>query len=153
MAIDRNLPSGSSGPIQTGYGNALIGLALGATSTVLTSAGSGVLTMNGKTIAGTVQSAKISNGANTLHTGALGVPLELHFRYMDGTTQVAGAYATSLDGVSDLATIKRRVDATGYTMIMCTDLFMQNGTIYFGCDADPGADGVLDYYIVYARTI
>ena len=145
------LPGTPYGPIQTGYGTALIGLALGATPTVLTSAGSGVLTLNAKTIAGTAQSAKISNGANTLHSGALGVPLELHFRFMDGTTQVAGAYATSLDGVSDLATIKHRVAATGYTVIMCTDLFVQNGTIYFGCDTDPGSDGVLDYFIVYGK--
>lgn len=141
MADQVALPSGHGGMVQVGYGSSLVGLGEGSTGY-----GSGQLALNGHTVAAPV-SVKMLAGS----LGSNRVPIELHFRYMDGTTQVAGEFATSLDGVTDLATVSRRVDASGYAVFACYDLWTQNGTIYMGCDVDPGADGFVDYFIVYGR--
>ena len=82
------------------------------------------------------------------------VPLLLYFRYFDGTTQVAGIVATSEDGAADAdlsGETHRKVDATGYTQIHCYSLYKNGGTIYMACDADPGSDGFVDYYVVFGK--
>ena len=135
-----NVPASPKGNIPTGYGGLNKGLQEGTTAY-----GSMLVPLNGHTAASAV--------ALTFQAAALdGVePLELHFRYMDATTQVAGLFATSLDGVANLSTIHRRVDASGYTILHCYDLYKQGGTLYVAPDADPGADGFMDYFIVYGN--
>jgi len=143
MGFGAVTPGGPNGQIQVGFGSLHIGLEIGGSAT---SCGSGVLTLNGKTKAGTNQEVQFNQTA-------LGdrVPLEFHFRYMDGATQVVGAYATSLDGVANCATVNEVVNASGYTTLFCYDLYQADGTIYLGPTADGGADAVLDYFIVYGR--
>lgn len=133
------MPANAKGNFATGYGSAQVGL-----GEATTAYSSGELALNGHVIASAV-------AVKFVEAALLGVPLELHFRYMDGTTQVAGEFVTSLDGESDLSGGSRRVDASGYTIFHCYDLYRQGGTIYMGLDADPGSDGFLDYFIVYAK--
>lgn len=134
-------PSSYHGNSGAAMGSLMVGLQEGSTAQ-----GSGEVDFDGHTVAGTAV-------ALTFNSAALdGVePVELHFRIMDGTTQVAGAFTTSLDGETDLSGAQRRVDASGFTKLSCYDLFKQGGTIYIAPDADPGADGTLDYFIEYSK--
>lgn len=143
-----NLPASAAGPIQTGFGDLHIGLAIAGSAT---NCGSGVLTLNGKTRAGTNQIVKFLASALVAGGSVACIPLVLHFRFMDGATQLAGAFSTSLDGVSDCATVSRVVDASGYTRLNAYDVFINGATIYFGPTSDGGADCVLDYFITYGR--
>lgn len=117
----------------------MVGLKEGSTA-----AGSGEVDLNGHTVAGTAVALKFDS---TTLDGR--IPIELHFRFMDGATQVVGAFITSLDGETDLSGATRVVDASGYTRYDCYDLFKKDGTIYVAPTSDPGPDGVMDYFILY----
>lgn len=139
MADGIGLPGGANGQANVGYTDLHVGLGIGSTAY-----GSGVLSLD---------DANGTPVAIVFNATALGqhVPLELRFRALDGTTQVAGYFATSLDGVANVSTVKRRVDASGYTVFDCYELYASGGTLYLLLDADPGADGFLDYLLRCAR--
>lgn len=137
---DANLPGGPGGALPVAWAQRLIGFGESDTP-----AGSGELALDGHTVAGTAITLDFSGVPSDL------VPLIAYLTLDDGGTQVAGEYALSTDGESDLSGATWRIPASGETEIYLYELWINDGNIYIAPDADPGADGFLNYRILYGR--
>ena len=138
------LPGGHNGQIDVGYAALLEGLEQNGTAkgsmnfTAIADANDDTLTFE-------LSSAGVGNGNLAGY-----IPLEIHMRLWDGTTQVAGRWNTNLTGDANTTTTHGVLKADEWTIIPCFAIFMNDKTVYAKFTAAPSA-GQIEYRLVVAR--
>jgi hypothetical protein len=138
------LPGGHHGQIDVGYAPLLEGLEQNGTAkgsmnlTAITDTNDDAFTFE-------LASAGVGGGNLAGY-----IPLELHVRLWDGTTQVAGRWNTNLTGDSNTTTTHGVITASEFAIIPCFDIFMNDKTVYIKFTATPTA-GQVEYRLVCAR--
>lgn len=138
------LPGGTHGQVDVAYAPLLEGLEQNGTAK-----GSRGLTAITDTNADTFTFELSSAGVGSGNLAGY-YPLELHVRLFDGTTQVAGKWNTNLTGDTGIGTNFSEISASGYTVIPCAALFLNDSNIYISFVSAPSA-GQLDYVIYAGR--
>lgn len=143
-SLEADLPGGSNGTAQVGFAALLEGLKQNGTAK-----GSMELEIadaNDDTITFELDSDGVPNGNLAGY-----VPVELHIRLWDDTTQVAGRWNSDLTGDSGTGTKWGVIAASGFTIIPCYALVANNSNIYVRFTAGASGTGRVEYVLVCAR--
>jgi len=138
------LPGGTHGQIDVGYAALLEGLEQNGTAKGSMNF-TAISDTNDDTLTFEIASAGNANGNLAGYA-----PLEIHLRLWDGTTQVAGKWNTNLTGDSATSSTHGVIAASGFTVIECYDLFLQDGNLYVSFTSSP-TTGQIEYKLVVGR--
>lgn len=143
MGFAADLPGGYNGIAQTGYAVLLEGLKFATTA-------KGSMEHTGLSTTDVAITFELTSGALS---GSLAgyTPLELHVRLWDGTTQVAGRWNSNLTGDSSTTTRWGVVSSSGWTLIHCYAMVINDKTIYLRLESAPGGTSYVEYKLVCGR--
>lgn len=146
MGLEADTPGGYGGRLQVGFAALLEGLKQNDTAkgsmnfTAITDDNDDTLTFE--------------LDADGLPSGNLAgyLPVEIHIRLFDGTTQVAGRWNTNLTGGTNTTNTHGVIAASGVTVIPCYALVVNDSNIYVRFESAPSA-GQIEYMLVCGRNL
>lgn len=143
MGFEADLPGGSHGAAPTGFASLLEGLKFAGTA-------KGSMVHTGLSTTDVAITFEITSGALSGNLAGY-MPLELHVRLWDGTTQVAGRWNSNLTGDSDTTTRWGVVAASGITIINVAAMVINDKTIYLRLESAPSGTSYVEYMLVCGR--
>lgn len=143
MGFEADLPGGYNSIAQTGFATLVEGLKFGGTA-------KGSMEHTGLSTTDVAVTFELTSGALSGNLAGY-MPLEVHCRLWDGTTQVAGRWNTNLTGDSSTTSRWGVIASSGYTVIPCAALVINDKTMYLRLESAPGGTSYVEYKLVCGR--